>query len=123
MTEPIVWPGMDTPWDKADDVEVVSDHMGWVHTHCHGGIKLSDEWNAKVPPLFRRAGGWYEEDCEWALVALCFPAHFSEKERGAAEAIVKMIWGPKSCPALKQVQTQGSKLCPQPTDSKKGPKK
>jgi hypothetical protein len=41
-----------------------------VSTAGHGGIKLSRERNAAVPAYLRREGGWYEEDCEWAIAAV-----------------------------------------------------
>jgi len=47
-----------------------------VATPSHGGIRLSSERNADVHPVWRREDGWYEEDCEWAIVAMSFPDDF-----------------------------------------------
>jgi hypothetical protein len=30
----------------------------------------------------RRAGGWYEEDCDWAIVATVFPEAFKGRDVG-----------------------------------------
>jgi hypothetical protein len=48
-----------------------------VSTAGHGGIKLSRERNAAVPAYMRREGGWYEEDCEWAIAAVVHPIGFT----------------------------------------------
>ena len=59
--------GMQTPWGQADQVYNYCDGIGRVCTPSHGGIKLSRERNAKIPMALRREGGWYEEDCDWAI--------------------------------------------------------
>lgn len=66
-SKPVVRRGMRTPWGKAEAVEIVAEGVGWVSTHGHGGLKLSAAMNRRVPDFMRRARGWYEEDCEWAL--------------------------------------------------------
>jgi hypothetical protein len=47
-----------------------------VSTASHGGIKLSAERNAQMPDYMRNEDGWYEEDSEWAKVAVVFPDAF-----------------------------------------------
>jgi hypothetical protein len=32
-------------------------------------VKLDAARNRKVPAVARQAGGWYEEDCQWAIAA------------------------------------------------------
>jgi len=49
-----------------------------VITAGHGGFKLDPALNAQVPEVCRRRGGWYEEDCEWAIPFLVFPELFEE---------------------------------------------
>jgi hypothetical protein len=39
----------------------------FVSTAGHGGIKLDRTRNALIPDVFRREGGWYEEDCDLAI--------------------------------------------------------
>ncbi|MDK2759422.1 MAG: hypothetical protein KYX66_22105 [Blastomonas fulva] len=47
-------------------------------TASHGGIILSDQRQAAMPPALLIDGGSYEEDCDWALPILAFS---SELER------------------------------------------
>ncbi len=58
-------------------------------TAAHGGILVDPEQNAKIPEYMRLANtdfqdglkgaGWYEEDEEWAKVAVVFPEVFGER--------------------------------------------
>lgn len=80
---------MRTPWGPAQDIKELAEGILDIGTASHGGIKLDAARNAIVPESFRRAGGWYEEDCEWALVAMVFPEAFSEKDREAARYRVR----------------------------------
>lgn len=73
-----------TPWGKAQAVQTIADGIWRVTTAGHGGFKLDRSRNAQVPADVRQPGGWYEEDCEWAHVAIAFPSHFSEAEVKAA---------------------------------------
>lgn len=59
--------GTRTPWGKAQDARQVFPGVYEVSTAGHGGYKVLD--NALIPECLRKAGGWYEEDCEWAIVA------------------------------------------------------
>ncbi len=81
--------GGSSPWGRIDGATVLADGIVQVSTASHGGIHLSSEHNAAMPVAFRRGDGWYEEDCEWALVALIYPQAFSEDERKAAHTTVK----------------------------------
>jgi hypothetical protein len=57
----------------------------------HGGIKLDRVRNALIPDVFRKEGGWYEEDCEWAI-----PMYFldlnPEKKNLALETMRNWHW-------------------------------
>ncbi|MDQ2067085.1 hypothetical protein Q9295_11920 [Xinfangfangia sp. CPCC 101601] len=46
-------------------------------TAGHGGFQLAPEQHARVHPLLRSSSGFYEEDAEWAAVALAFPELFT----------------------------------------------
>lgn len=61
-------------------------------TAGHGGFYLSADRNAKVLPLLRKVTPWYEEDCEWAIVALSFPDLFTAHERSLAEKTIRNTW-------------------------------
>ena len=74
---------MRTPWGTAQHVTQLADGVCFVSTASHGGFKLSAERNAKVPKAWREGSfggqglqGWYEEDCDVALVMLTFPELF-----------------------------------------------
>lgn len=60
--------GSRSPWGKIQRVEFFTPWLCRVSTAGHGGMKLSREFNRLVPKEVRSKGGWYEEDCEWALV-------------------------------------------------------
>lgn len=87
-------PKMRTPWGSADAVYQRAPGILAVSTPGHGGFKLDRKANAKIPQLFRRAGGWYEEDCEWAIVALFFKdsAGFDDSAVKDATCTVKTYW-------------------------------
>ena len=61
-----------TPWGIADHSEHIADGITFYGTPSHGGFKLSADRQAKVPEYMRSPDGWYEEDCEWSIVALVF---------------------------------------------------
>ncbi len=73
--------GFRSPWGTIDDVVPVAIGIDQVGTPGHGGVKLSAERNRAVHEAWRRPGGWYEEDCEWAIAVLTFPDAFSAEYR------------------------------------------
>jgi hypothetical protein len=76
--KPVVWEGMRTPWGAAQDARVVAPGVGWVGTSGHGGVKLSLQLNRRMPDYMRRLGGWYEEDCDWALPYVALADHLRQ---------------------------------------------
>jgi hypothetical protein len=81
-----------TPWGVSQGASVYADGIESHSTAGHGGFKLSAERNRHVHPLLRAEGGWYEEDCAWAIVAITFPTLFTRFERCCAERSVKDSW-------------------------------
>ncbi len=77
--------GTRTPWGTSDYSRKYARGLIFYGTPGHGGYHLSPTVNAKVNEAWRRSSGWYEEDCEWAIVALTFPEHFSEHLEHAKE--------------------------------------
>lgn len=65
--------GSRTPWGVADNVTNIAPGMAIASTPGHGGMKLSPERNALIPPALRNASGWYEEDCEINIPLHYFP--------------------------------------------------
>lgn len=80
-----------SPWGKVQIEHKICEGITSITTGGHGGLKLNREFNAKIPLIFRRKGGWYEEDCEWAIVALLFPEFFPNQAEHAL-TIVKNTW-------------------------------
>ena len=78
-----------TPWGIADSVTEIAPGIIRYDTPSHGGYWLSPERVAEMPKPLREftpwAGpGWFEEDCDWAVVALAFPQFFPEDAIPAA---------------------------------------
>jgi hypothetical protein len=46
-----------------------------------------------VPERWRNEGGFYEEDQEWAKVAITFPDLFADDERRTARQIMVHVFG------------------------------
>ena len=87
-----------TPWGPPQTVEVIAHGIFAVTTASHGGIRLSPERNAEVPVYFQTASfnrlgetGWYEEDCDWVIPALVFPAEFTAKQGAHVVALARQI--------------------------------
>lgn len=78
-----------TPWGHAQSCKEIAPGILLYETASHGGMQLSSERVAAMPPILRDiepfAGpGWYEEDCDLGLVMLAFPECFSDREVSAA---------------------------------------
>jgi hypothetical protein len=72
-----------TPWGKRDHSQKVARGIMWYSTPSHGGYHLSQKRLEEMPEPYKSfktfAGkGWYEEDCDWALVVLSFPEEFKK---------------------------------------------
>lgn len=81
--------GARSPWGRVDHVVRKSDDIVFVSTPGHGGYKLSREANAKVHVVWRRAGGWYEEDVDWAIVCWTFAVYFTANDLAQATRVLK----------------------------------
>lgn len=78
-----------TPWGGAQSATVYAEGVVEYATASHGGFHLTPERNAAVHPTLRSEGGWYEEDCGWAAVAITFPDLFTAFEKRCAETTLK----------------------------------
>ena len=76
-----------SPWGTVDYQEFLTPDrkIYQVGTPSHGGIKVYSSYNKLIPEAFRNENGWYEEDCEWAIVYYFL---FKELE-ASAETILK----------------------------------
>ena len=91
--------GSRSPWGTIDHVTVHAPGIASVSTPRHGGFKLDRSHNAKVPAACRRKGGWYEEDCEYAISVLVFPEAFEDRIVEGARASLKN-WYPEAYTAI-----------------------
>lgn len=66
-----------TPWGASQSTTKWAPGIMQYSTASHGGFHLSPTRNAEMPAALRIDSGWYEEDCEWALVAVAFPVVFA----------------------------------------------
>ena len=94
---------MRTPWGEAQRIERIAPGIEFVSTASHGGYRLDSERNSVVPRAWRAAGfnglparGWYEEDCDWSMVALTF-SQFFQNELPFAKATFERYIAPKIC--------------------------
>lgn len=67
---------MQTPWGKSQYSKKITRGINFYGTAGHGGYKVSKKLNESMPEALRNDNGWYEEDCDWAKVAIAFPQHF-----------------------------------------------
>lgn len=95
MTRPV----QATPWGPAQHVTEIAPGIVSYSTASHGGIHLSDERIAEMPLALQEfvpfggpqpgPGRWFEEDCDWSVVAVAFPQFFAEGDVQAAHATLK----------------------------------
>lgn len=78
-----------TPWGPSQGATIYAEGVVFHTTAGHGGFKLSAERNARVHPMLCRDSGFYEEDAEWAIVALTFPDLFTVFERRCADKTIR----------------------------------
>ena len=82
-------PGSSSPWGPIQSVTPLGPDVVTVTTASHGGLLVSLSALARMPEATRQTayskGGWFEEDCDWALpyLALGLDAHEPEAARGA----------------------------------------
>jgi hypothetical protein len=81
-----------TPWGPSHGAVRYGEGVVFHSTSGHGGFHLSAARNAKIHPLLRDGGGWYEEDAAWAAVATAWPDLFTGLERRLAEETLRHSW-------------------------------
>lgn len=81
-----------TPWGPAQSKDMIVDGITFYSTASHGGFKVDEELLQTMPEKARKgfAGyGWFEEDCDAAVVIYYFPQHFSEEQVQSAHDTIK----------------------------------
>ncbi len=91
-----------SPWGKAETTHDVAPGIIFISTASHGGYWLSDDRLAAIPNNWRLArihpssdSPWFEEDCDWALVALTFPDLFPAEAAAPARQTFDTTHAPK----------------------------
>ena len=88
-----------TPWGKSQTATVYAPGIVFHSTAGHGGFKLDHMRNKAMPEALRIAGGWYEEDGDWARVAAGYPDLFTYREQASADRILR-DWCPDAWEAI-----------------------
>lgn len=76
--------GGNSPWDTIQHTAELAVGIVQVHTAGHGGFWISDTRRQWMPLSLGKietfaGGNWYEEDCDWAIVVMAFPDHFTSE--------------------------------------------
>lgn len=80
------------PWGEVDECIKYGDGVFMTTTPSHGGFILSPERQAAMPDHLRLDVSYYEEDCDWARVALAFPELFTSVNLFHAERTVMSLY-------------------------------
>lgn len=64
----IVYPGIGTPWGSAQQAKMPCPGIGIVSTASHGGYRVCEALNRRIPDYARIEDGWYEEDAASCIV-------------------------------------------------------
>jgi hypothetical protein len=80
---------VETPWGPSQSSTEIAPGIVFHSTASHGGYHLSPARVASMPKPLREfqpwaEPGWYEEDCDWYVVAWSFPQYFPDDAREAA---------------------------------------
>ncbi|WP_338082840.1 DUF7007 domain-containing protein [Ensifer aridi] len=81
-----------TPWGMSQLAMIYAEGVVSHSTATHRGMHLSSDRNKRVDVALRADGGWYEEDAEWAIVAITFPDLFTSHERKCADETIRNSW-------------------------------
>ncbi|KAK0341507.1 hypothetical protein LTR94_026069, partial [Friedmanniomyces endolithicus] len=90
---------LSTPWGMSQGATVYAQGVVFHSTASHGGFKLDRARNAALHPALRIKGGWYEEDGDWARVAVGYPDLFTDRERHKADRTLR-DWEPDAWEAV-----------------------
>lgn len=97
-----------TPWGVAYEREELAPGIVEVRTGSHGGILLSAERQAQMPVHLGLPSAAYEEDCEWARVAVAFPEFFKDEIAGALGTL--NVYTSASVPRVRNLEPKHEKI-------------
>ena len=69
--------GDHSPWGTIQEIVPLIHGVTMVSTSSHGGFHLTPQRLRMMPQSMRSSNGWYEEDCEVAMVMYCFYDEFA----------------------------------------------
>jgi hypothetical protein len=78
-----------TPWGPSQYKKNYGRGINFYGTASHGGFKVSTKLNTQMPEVLRYADGWYEEDNDWARVAVAYPDRFTAAEFAEARLTLR----------------------------------
>jgi hypothetical protein len=81
-----------TPWGTSQLADKVCRGIIFYSTAGHGGYHVSKTLNQKIHESLRLRDGWYEEDCDWAIVVFSFPHLFKPQTVEQAIRILKSYY-------------------------------
>jgi hypothetical protein len=67
---------MRTPWGASDYTKAYTEDIVFYGTPSHGGFRVEGRTIDRIPADHQTTMsgyGWYEEDCDWAIVAWFIP--------------------------------------------------
>ena len=105
-------PPKNSPWGIPDHYTPVADGIVFVSTPSHGGYWLSPErereLKQELPGIhtWGRSTEWFEEDCDWAYVALMWPEYFPKEAFPAALGVLNGVLYMKENPAVIQLMNK-----------------
>lgn len=80
-----------SPWGAIQTVTPLGPDVVAVTTASHGGLRVSPAALARMPEPLRQTaysgGGWFEEDCDWALPYLVLGLHVFEADAAKGETV------------------------------------
>jgi len=90
-----------SPWGRPDECDEIAPGIWRVFTPSHGGFIISQQRRDRMPPVLRdfqtfAGGNSYEEDCDWAIVALAYPDHFTREQLACARQVFGAFKGSDS---------------------------
>lgn len=88
-----------TPWGMSQGATIYAEGVVFHSTASHGGFKLDRARNAALHPALRIKGGWFEEDGDWARVAVGYPDLFTDREKELADRTLR-DWEPDAWEAI-----------------------
>lgn len=95
-----------SPWGVPDTYTPVADGIVFVSTPSHGGYWLSPEREKELlqemPGMhtWTKSTQWFEEDCDWAYVALMWPEYFPKEAFPAALNVLNNVRYMKDNPVV-----------------------